>query len=369
MNKPSKIVVGIIVVVLLAALWLGISQTKKQAATEPIRVGVIIGLTGSFAPYGEMVKDGAQLAIQELNRKVGTDKYALLLEDSQSAPDKAVSAYRSIQGQADAFLTGQSSVALALVPLANQDKIVELNVSALTPKLRGAGAYVFSMINDSTIEVGDMAEHMYADGIAKAAVLYQNDDAGSSAKDVFVTAFQARNGTVADMEPFDMRATDFRTQLLKIKQSGAQAVYLPAYPESVGQILKQANAIGLKVHWYAWNVEGPQLPEIAGELADGLVYTTTNFDASSTDPISKNFTDAFAATFGVVPNIYAATAYDGIKLIADADTGKGGDAIRSSFESSTGWNGVSGTTKFDSDHMVKKAVIFKTIKNGKFVNL
>ena len=158
-------------------------------------------------------------------------------------------------------------------------------------------------------------------------------------------------------------------QLAKIKKTDPEGIFLPAFPENVGLILKQAKELGIHARWFSWNIEGSDVTAIAGSAANGIIYSSTAFEPDDQSAQIGLFVKNFQAKYGKLPNIYAATAYDGISILTQAicETDGSGSSIKNYLYGMDTHAGVSGMTKFDSDGMSKKDVIFKTIKNGRFV--
>lgn len=369
MKDKIKIIWGIVAAaILIGGIWYvqnrGAITEKKQ-----MKIGVLAALTGKSANYGEMMRSGAELAVFEINQKAGYEKVKLIVEDQASDNNVALNAYQKIKNDIQIFMTGTSGVVLTLAPVANSDKIVFFNVSAQSPQIRVAGDYVFSNINDSTVEVGDLAEVVKKDGLNNVAIFYENDESGNGAKKVFKEKFEELGGRIVTEETFTGKAVDVRTQLEKIEKENPEGIYVPAFPENAGLIMKQAEQMGVKVKWYTWNMEGTDIIKFAGKAAEGLTFPTTAFDPESRDENIKNFVDAYWAKYNKQPTIYTATAYDGIYTIVQAIEATDGkaDSLKNYFNNMPIYNGVSGITKFDADGSVKKALIFKTIKNGQFV--
>lgn len=369
MTDTTKIILGILAaIILIGGVWY--AQNKESISEKKqMKIGVLAALTGKSANYGEMMRSGTELAAFEINQKAGYEKVKLIVEDQASNNNVALSVYQKIKSEIQIFMTGTSGVVLTLSPVANNDKIVLFNASAQSPAIRKAGDYVFSNINDSTVEVGDLAEVVKKDGLINVAIFYENDESGSGAKKVFKEKFKELGGKIAAEETFTGKAVDVRTQLEKIKKTNPEGIYVPAFPENAGLIMKQAEQMGIKAKWYSWNMEGTDIIKFAGKAAEGLTFPTTAFDPESKDGNIKKFVAAYQLKYNKTPTIYTATAYDGIYTIVQAIEATDGksDSLKNYFNNMPAYNGVSGITKFDAEGSVKKALIFKTIKNGKFV--
>jgi len=363
MNKKTGwIILGILVIV-IAAVMLGNIRNKTYKNT----IVIDVGQTGSYSPYGEMVVKAAQLAQKDL--AMSGQKINLIISDNKSDAKSALSAYQAVKG-VQFVISGSSGVVLALAPVLEKDKVLLFNVTALSPAIREAGDYVFSNINDSTVEVAAMAAYMYKSGVKKAATFIQNDDAGVTANKIFKDEFTKLGGIVVDEESFDVGAMDMKTQISRLKNAKPDAVYAPAYPQSLSIILRQAENLTFLTKWFSWNIESKEILDL-GKIAERITYSSTVFNPSKGNQVVKDFSDRFTANFGVVPPVYAATSYDAVMLAAEAFKQglQSGTDIKNFLYGVKNWQGVSGVTNFDSDGMSIKPIEIKTIKDGQYVTI
>lgn len=175
-------------VTLMLVLWFGdLSPNRTDivptsngpiAPKVPIRIGAVLPLTGSLAPYGQWAQNGLELARDELNRTRGTSgqRIAILIEDSISSPKDAVSAFRKlITVDRVPVVIGfiGSSEALACAPIANATKTVLFSSGAASPDLTGSGDYVFRNRVSGTLEVNDLARYARQKlGIEAVAIVF-----------------------------------------------------------------------------------------------------------------------------------------------------------------------------------------------------
>lgn len=353
--------------------FLSASCAQKEPATY--KIGAILPLSGSGANYGKWEKQGIDLAVEEINQAGGINgkKLEIIFEDSKSLPKDGVSAMNKLAtvDKVPVAIAGISSVVLACAPVADQYKVVLLNSGGISPKIRGAGEYVFSNIGDGAVEVKVMAEYAYNYlKFKKLAVLYINAAAGTDSRDIFIKHFKGLGGEIVAVEGHEQGATDFRAQLTKLRDAKPEAIYLASFTKESALILKQANEMRIKTQWLSYApFQGQDILTIAGKTADGVIYTSPAFDPNSTDEKMREFQSKYESKYGIKSELYAATFYDGIKLIAEAIK-KGGynsEGIKRALIEVKDYHGVSGVTTFDADRAVSKPVILKTIKDGQFI--
>ena len=365
--KKLWIGIGIAVVVILLAVFI-VTQTKKEP--EVIKIGAILPLTGGGAKYGEEAKNGIELAIEDLKNS----KIEVLYEDDQGTANGAVNAFNKLVESAKVpVIIGPmySSTALAIAPLGQRKKVVIFSPSASSPDLTEAGDYFFRNWPSDIYEGNEMAKFAHDTlNLKTIAILSVNLDYGVGLTKVFEKVFKSLGGQILTTEYYDQGATDFRTQLSKIKSLNPEAIYLPGYYSEIGLILKQAKEIGIKTRFLSCvGFDNPKVLEIAGSAAEGVVFARPYYDPESEDPVIKSFVERFTQKYGVAPGIYAAHAYDALKIIAQAIE-KGGysaDGIKEALYSISGFPGVTGSTSFDENGDVEKPIQIMKVMQGRFM--
>ncbi|MCD6099653.1 MAG: ABC transporter substrate-binding protein, partial [Candidatus Marinimicrobia bacterium] len=212
--KKIWIGIGIAVVVILVAVFFG-TQTKK--GPEVIKIGAILPLTGGAGKYGEDAKLGIELAVEENNAKGGIKGKLIkvIFEDDQSNPQQTVSAFRkliTVHGVPVIIGAMTSSSALAVAPIAEQNRVVLISPSASAPVLSDAGDFVFrNELSDAYGGVVQAELTWKKLRIKKVAIIYINNDYGVGVKDAFEKTFKKLGGEIVDSESFEPDAQDFRT--------------------------------------------------------------------------------------------------------------------------------------------------------------
>jgi branched-chain amino acid transport system substrate-binding protein len=358
---------------ILSAISLLFFSCSKS--TDEIKIGALLPLTGAGSNYGKWERQGIDMAVEEINLKGGINgrPIKILFEDIQSDPKIAVNSFKRLitSDKIPCVLAGISSAVLAMAPIADEDHVVLMNSGGISPKIpEVTGNYVFSNIVDGSIEVKTMANYIFDSlGLKTISIFCLNSAAGTDAKDVFVKEYQSKGGIVKDIEYHDLNANDFRTQLLNLKNAGAEAIYLASFTKESALILKQAQEIGLKSKWFSYApFEGQDILTVAKDAAEGLIYTSQAFDPNSSDPKVRTFEENYFKKYGEYAEIYAATFYDGVYLLAKAMeiSGYTGQDIQSGLRKITEFDGVTGKMVFDSRQVAKKQIIFKIVKDGKF---
>lgn len=326
MKKTLKKVMLIAVAFVMAAVSLAGCGTN--AGTEnTLVIGGIGPLTGGNATYGTAVKNGATLAVDEINAAGGVNGMLLSLDfqDDESDAEKAVNAYNVLKdnGMQVSLGTVTSTPCVAVAAKAAED-----NVFLLTPsgsavdctKADNAFRICFNDPNQGVASAQYIAENNLA---SKVAVIYNGSDVYSSGiYEKFVAEAANRNLEIVTAQAFTKdSATDFSVQIQKIKESGAELVFLPIYYEAAALILTQADKAGLDVKYFGCDGLDGLIGQLGTEnvaLADGVMLLTP-FAADAKDEATTKFTAAYKAAFdNEVPNQFAADGYDAVYSIKSA---------------------------------------------------
>lgn len=326
-KKNLTIIVGVTTIVLIIILWFAfhLETGETEIKGDVIRIGAIDPLTGPFAAYGEPVRDGMLLAVEEINKNGGINgrEAKLLLEDDSGDAKASVSAFTKLATVSKVpVVTGplSSGCSMATAPLAERYRVVQLSTLAGTIDLTNAGDYVFRIYPSS--EVGSRYIAKVAIDRFKAkrvAIFYPNNTFGVASK-TFVTEVMEQAGIdVVEVQTFNDGDRDFRTQLTKIAQSKPDVIICSAYYEEGAQILLQANELGLTVPvlgedgWF-----GP-IASVAGATLKNLYFANVAFGTEYQDnALMQQFIGAFKERFNKNPNSYSAAGYAAVYIVMHA---------------------------------------------------
>lgn len=201
-------------------------------------------------------------------------------------------------------------------------------------------------------------------------VIYINNDYGKGYEKIFSLMFRSLGGKIQLEEGFEQNQTDFKSLIKKFKDNKIVDMYLIAFAQEGGNILKQSFEQGYTANWFSANaIEGPEFIKIADKSGEGLIYSVARYDTS--DSLAINFNNDYKASYGYNSEMFAANAYDAINLAANAfaNTNGSGEQIKTYLYSISGYPGVAGLTSFDKNGDVLRPVMFKIVSNGKFIPL
>jgi len=342
---------------------------------EVYKMGTIACVTGAIPQHGEYTLRGFELAMEDIDGVgfINGGRIELIVEDGQNIPRVALAGLNKLINidKVPYFETVGSSVVLACSPVAESGKVVLMNTAATNPKIREAGDYIFSLIPGTASESKAAAEFGIKTLKAKkASILYVNNEYGHGARDIFNNVFTKLGGNVAGKEIYDLGATDFRTQLTKIRAQEPDLIYFGGHANECGRAIKQAKELGVGGKWIGTvATNAPETLSIAGQAAEGLIAVAFPYDPVNGTPKMKNFGKRFKERHGVLPTIYSANSYIAGLLCAKAlwSGARTGTEIKDYLYTVKDWDTVVGRISFDKDGMVDLPCRYLVVKEGKFV--
>ena len=349
---------------------------------QTFTVGTSGPLTGDNAIYGMAVKQGVELAVNEINASDSTIKFEFLSQDDEADGEKAVNAYNTMMDNGMQVLVGPTTTgaSIAVADVCYNDRTFMLTPSASSTDVTADKDNVFQVcFTDPNQGVGAadyMAENFAG---AKVAVIYRNDDAYSQGiRDTFVKEATDKGAfeVVYEGTFTNDTASDFSVQLAGAQNAGADLVFLPIYYQPASIIFSQAKAMGYAPTFFG--VDGMDgiltMPGFDASLAEGLMLMTP---FSATDEANQAFVDAYTAAYGTEPNQFAADAYDGVYIVKAALEAAGCTADMSNEElcdalvsaiTSLKFTGLTGTDMSgNAEGQVSKAPTAYVVKDGQYV--
>jgi len=370
-------------------LWLGIGaalfavlviifiviQPKKEP--EVIKIGAILPLTGDASIYGSALKEGLDLALEEINTKGGIigKKVVVIYEDSQADPKVAVSAINKlINIDKVKIILGEmfSSVTLAIAPIAQKSQVVLISPTVSAEAVPNVGDYIFSIYPSDAYDGKFLANFVYNEIEKKnAAIIFVQADAMLSCKNSFKSTFENLGGKVVFEEGYAPKTDDYRTILSKIKQlNNLDIVFIPGYLEEIVKLLRQAEEFGIKHQFITISTAyDNKLFELGGNSVDGLLMSAPFFEISSTRPEIINFKESLKKRYSREPNVWAAYGYDVLKiaLLGYENSLKYRTEMKDELLKIKNYPGVTGITSFLPNGSVEKMLKIMVARQGKFI--
>src|SRR5699024_1759286 len=261
-----------------------------------------------------------------------------------------------------------------VAPVADQNGIPILGTSVTAEGIPQIGDYVFRDSIPETLAIPASVEKAAESVDAKTvALLYGNDDVFTKAGyDAMKDAAEDLGLEILTTETFQLGQNDYKAQLSKIKQADPDLVLASALYNEGAVIMKQARSMGIDVPFVGGNgFNSPQVIEIAGEDADGLVVATPWFTEADDEKV-QSFVEKYKEEFGKTPDQFAAQAYDGLYIMADALKRAGEadhDKLREALLDTQDFEGILGSMSFDEEGDIVMDPIVLTIEGGEFIEM
>lgn len=350
---------------------------------DTIKIGANLELTGGGASYGQSIVEGMDLALEEINKEgVNGKKLKIVKYDNKSDAAEATTGAIKLASQDKVNVmigAATSTNTLAQVQVANDNKVPLITPTGtnetITAKDGKVNEYVFRTCFIDPFQGTVAANFAKQELGAKTAAIYidSSSDYSKGLAAAFKESFTKAGGQIVAEEAFLQKDTDFQSTLTRIKKANPDFVFVPAFYEEVGLILKQARESGIDVPVMGgdgW--DSPKLIEIAGKDALNNTFITNHYSAGDPDKKIQDFVSAFKKKYkDKSPDAFAALGYDTAYFIADSIKRAGDDAtpekIKDALADTKDLKLVSGNLTMDKNHNpVKSAAILK-YENGEQV--
>jgi branched-chain amino acid transport system substrate-binding protein len=371
---------------LLAVMLLGTFLAACQpAGPTTIKIGLNAELTGGIPVVGESCKNAAELAVKEINDlgglQVGGEKYMieLLVEDNEDKAESAAAAAQKLVTANVLAMIGPNASRNAIPSsvVAESSKLVMISPWSTNPKttiVEATGApkqFVFraAFIDDFQ---GVVAAKFAMEQLntAKPAVLYDvASEYNKGIAEVYKRTLEENGITVVSFETYTTGDKDFSAQLTKIKNAGADSLFLPNYYSEVPLQVQQARKVGFTGGILGSDSWGNQeLISLCGADCEGLFFTT-HYASDIATPKAQAFIKAYEAAYGKTPDDVAALTYDSFGMLFQAIQTAGSidrQVVRDAVASITLYEGVTGNMQFKGTGDPVKSAVILQIKGGKF---
>jgi branched-chain amino acid transport system substrate-binding protein len=376
--------IAFVLMLALAATGCGDSDSDSPGAdTAPIKVGLILSLTGNYSSLGTEDKKAIDLAVEEINNAGGIAGRTIetVLKDDKSQPDQSVLAFNEIKGDVDAVIGSPfSNSALATIPLVDREEIPYISLTPADEQVNPVHPYVFVVPATSATYAERMLQYFKGTNVTKLAIAY---DTKSSYAVAGFKGMQAKAGeygvTLVATEEFQTTTTEFSAVFAKVRSSGAQALTVWATGPPAVAFTKQYATAGAGVPLMLTGAQASKLfLDPAGAAAEGVTMSSSIGvigshlpDGPQKEAVTK-LQQAFQAKYGYPPPQFAQDGYSAVKLLAAAvekadakDRKKVRDALEG-LDLITP-NGRYVYSKTDHSGLKPDFIAVNTVKGGQFV--
>lgn len=350
-----------------------VSGGDPEGGANPVTVGAIVSLTGTYAGLGGPEKQAIELEVERINKAGGINGRTLevVFEDDATDEAKAVAAASKLieQDEVVAIIgatgTGQSMAIRSEIQRAGIPQVSMAGGTVITQQF---DPLVFQTPWSNTLVVPFTLERLKADGITRIALMTDSGGFGKDGRAVLLAEADRSGIEVVSDQTFNPGDADMSAQLTKIKGSGAQAIVIWNAGKEAATVVKNARDLGIDLPLVGSHGNARiEFVEGAGAAAEGFSFAagkilvpTAYGEGTEAFKVATDFAERFAAETGEQPSTFAGHAYDAVHLIAEAAGRIDGEitpeALRDELEQTDGFIGIGGTFAFSaSDHNGLKA--------------
>jgi len=338
-----------------------------------ISIGVISPVTGPVALDGESFRDGAQLAVKEINAAGGVlgAQLALVVEDGECKPNVSASAAEKLMVRDSVpVLVGAhcSPATAAVIPLAERQKVPFVTGISSAPSLTATRHEWFFRLPPTEAMTANAAVTYYVEklGFKSIAFLALNDEWGRQAAEANAKLLAQKGVKIVSTDYFLPGESEFGATLTTIKSENPDAIFVASNMREAILIAKKIQEQGMtqkRIGVGAW----PTNTFIARAGDAGMGWTViSQYVPTLETPRNHKFVDDFKVAYKVVPDKYAVSGYDAIHVVADAIKRAGKPVaaeIRDALEK-TSLDLIQGHVTFDANHQAYTNAVISENANG-----
>lgn len=347
---------------------------EKSRQNNTIKLGVIAPLTSSEAGYGQSVKNGIDLAVENYNAQGGIlgKQIETVVYDSKGVAEEAINAFENlvnndkVQGVIGPVL---SRTALPVAPLAAKYNIPMITPTANHPDITKGYKPVFRVGFATPYQGKGLAQFAYDRlNARKASIIYDSANIYSiELAEAFSDAFKGLGGMIVTYEGYTNGTEDFNTYLANVQESDADILFIPDYYRPTSLIASQAKDAGVDAillggdGWDGW-----ETVENAAQIFDGS-YFSSDYAVDDPTAVNRNFISAYRRKYNQNPDTSAALGYDSAVIMLEAIKRAGTTESNTVIEriEATNLQGVTGEIRFDRQHNPTKPIYMFRIEEGK----
>ena len=355
----------------------GDKSSSGSAEGKTVKLGFVTAYTGPGAAYGVAMKEGVDLAVEEINKNPNTKvKIDLKTYDTKLVKAEAINAFKKCIEQ-DKVLAIEgpmtSGEMFAAGPVAQQSKIVAFGTGTTAPGITDIGDYIFRNAIPGKLAIPVTVKKAHDKlGFKKVAVLYSNNnDQMVGENKIYQELFKEMGLEVVATETFADKDTDFSAQLTKIQAANPDVLVIAGLYQEGSLIVKKAREMGMNQPIIGNNgFNSPAYIEQSGAAADGTLVATP-WNPESKSEKAQAFRKAFVAKYGHEPDQFAAQAYDAMYVMHQAVEQSGTTTDRKKFRDTLAqiknFEGATGKFEFDQNRDPKMDLAVLEVKDGKWV--
>lgn len=374
-----KSMFGILAAAVILGLGVSVSAPTLAQSGDPVRIAATFPLTGNAAAFGEDARNGAQLAVDQVNAAGGLfgKPVAFDVQDNRCNPTEAVKIITQMlsdPGYTALFDGLCSSVVLASMPVAKRVQIPYMVATASATTISeqagvGGNTWTFKFNPTDLTMATAMVKWLEEKGLAdKVAFLGEDTDFGRSGSDGFTRAMAGIGKKMVSEDFYQQGVADFSAVLTKLKASQPSVIALYGLSSDQQNIVNQMATFGLKVP-LTGRLQTDVLPQQA--LSSGFLDGTSSVQPYSSEldtPENAKFVAQFKEKYGSAPNSIAYSGFEAMHTLLDAVKRAGSSdrtAVREALTTSHFPSMLGGFIEFDDHNLAHNNAVILLIQDGK----
>jgi branched-chain amino acid transport system substrate-binding protein len=318
LSHLTRIVTGALVLLLAAGV--------HAQAQQVVKIGFASPLTGPQAHYGQDNRNGAEMAIAELNARgirIGGNavRFELVAEDDQADPKTGTVVAQRLVDAAIRGMVGHfnSGVTIPASRIYHDAGIPQLSVSTNPRYTRQRYRTAFRLMADDDKQGSALGEYAVRRlGLKRLVVVDDRTAYGQGLADAFAASVKSAGGDIAKREYVSDKDFDFRAMLTLVKATNPQAVFFAGYDAQAGPLARQMKELGFNAPLLGGEtMNTAKFLELAGPSAEGHIASTAGA-ALSARPHGAAFRERYRERYKREIGLYAPYFYDGVMVLAAA---------------------------------------------------
>jgi branched-chain amino acid transport system substrate-binding protein len=370
-GRMLRLSMAVLTAALAAALALllvacGDEASETEGGGDPIKIGAVVSLTGTYAGLGEPEKNVIEMEVARINEAGGVNgrPIEVIIEDDATDDSKAVAAASKLIEQDEVVaLIGATGTGgtMAMRGDVQRAGLPQVSMAGGTVITSPVDPLVFATPWSNLIVVPFTLDHLVAQGITKVGLLSDSGGFGKDGQAVIAQVAPEKGVTIVSDQTFNPGDTDMTAQLTKIKNSDAQAILMWTAGAEAAIIAKNATDLGIDLPLMgSHGIARREFIDGAGEAAEGVQFAAGKVlipeaygEGSEAYTVATDFIDRYTSAYGEAPSTFAGHAFDALYLIVEAARRIDGDitpeALLGEIEATSGWVGIGGTFTFSPD--------------------
>lgn len=375
-SKKLRLLIGAVSIIILLTVGVFVFQSLKS---KPIKIGYVASLSGINAELGISGRNGAMLAVDNINKAGGINGRTLSLEikNDENNIDSALLADQAFLSEGINLIIGHmtSQMAEKTVPFVNENHMLMLSPTIAVDSLSGQDDHFFRVIPSNKTQAWAISEQMKSQGLKKVGVVIDDKNSlfSTTLRDFFIEYFEASGGEVIQLHDIISTETNSEPEIcddcIEIISTELDGLFIISGADgfaSYAQILYQ-NGVSKWLYGPAWAMTVDVLARGGKSIEGARFVNYINYE--STEPYYEDFYSSYLEAYNVEPSFASILAYEAVSVLATAIRGSGSsdpDAIADYIEVQKTFDGLDCTLEFDQFGDMKSQLYIYEVTGNQF---